>query len=252
VKFAIVAAHPDDEVLGAALLLPALGASLAVIYLTDGAPRSGEDARNAGCPTWQDYAQLRERESRAALAAAGAGNAAVFRLNCPDQQATHRIAENVADLIAIFDQIRPLFVLTHSYEGGHPDHDAAAASVHAAAWLHEQRLRIIEFAGYHAAEGGIERECFRDDRTIVLERPLSEQQSLWKRRILNLYASQADVLSQFPLKNEPLRMAPAYNFAVSPHQGTLYYERFPWGVTPSRWRDLARSAFESMGVPCVC
>jgi LmbE family N-acetylglucosaminyl deacetylase len=162
------------------------------------------------------------------------------------------MAENTADLVAIFDEIRPSLVLTHSYEGGHPDHDAAAASVHAAAHLTEAPFRIVEFASYHAAECGMECERFRDDRTNVWERPLTEEQSRWKRRILDSYASQAKVLSQFPLKKEPLRMAPAYDFTVPPHEGALYYERFPWGVSPAQWRDLARSAFDNMGLPCAC
>jgi LmbE family N-acetylglucosaminyl deacetylase len=252
VTVAIVAAHPDDEVIGAGLLLPVFAPSLAVIYVTDGAPRTGDDARKAGCASWREYADLRRRESLSALAAAGAGGATVFRLNCPDQRAAFRIAENTFNLLEIFGMVRPELVLTHAYEGGHPDHDATAASVHAAAWLSRRQFRLLEFAGYHSGPGGMECECFPDRSADVLERRLTKEQSSWKRKILNCYASQAAVLRQFPLGNEPLRPAVSCNFTAAPHEGQLYYERFGWGISPPEWRHLARDAFNRLAVPCAC
>jgi N-acetylglucosamine malate deacetylase 2 len=212
----------------------------------------GHDARNAGCSSWQEYAALRRQESLAALTAAGANRAAIFHLDCPDQEAVFRIDESVYQLSAIFDEIRPELVLTHPYEGGHPDHDAAAAAVHAVAWRRNRDFRVFEFASYHAGVCGMACECFADNRTVVLERPLAEEESRWKRQVLDCHASQANVLRQFPLKNEPLRAAPEYDFAAAPHSGGLYYERFGWSLTPSTWRVHAQSAFRRLEVPCVC
>ena len=50
----------------------------------------------------------------------------VFWLGGVDQEAAFEIgvlAERLAKLIA---EIRPEIVITHAYEGGHPDHDSAA------------------------------------------------------------------------------------------------------------------------------
>ena len=51
----IVAAHPDDDVLGAGALLTQ-ASKAAVVYVTDGAPRDGADARAHGFADAAAYA----------------------------------------------------------------------------------------------------------------------------------------------------------------------------------------------------
>lgn len=249
---AIVAAHPDDELLGLATLVPLLNRRLTVIHVTDGAPHSGGDARNAGCATWQEYAVLRRTEFQKALNAVGGSDDPAVCLDCPDQQAAFRIAEHAMHLAEIFDEVCPSIVFTHAYEGGHPDHDATEASVHGAIYLRRVPCTLIEFAGYHAGSNGMECECFLEHSADVLPRPLTSRQSQWKREVLNCYASQAPVLAQFPLKSEPLRIAPQYDFLQPPHSGPLYYEHFDWGVNGAEWRMLTQQAFRDLKIPCVC
>jgi len=249
---AIVAAHPDDEILGLALLLPKLRRQFDVIHVTDGAPRSGGDAQQAGCPTWREYADLRRREFARALAAAGGTDGATLCLDCPDQQAAFHIADHASRLAAMLAARCPSLVFTHAYEGGHPDHDAAAAAVHAAVSLAKLPCTVIEFAGYHAGVQGMECECFLHHPADVLPRPISEPARQWKREVLDCYRSQARVLAQFPLRFEPLRPAPRYDFTRAPHEGRLYYERFDWGLQPDEWRRLAQRAFLELGISCVC
>ncbi|MDF2780993.1 MAG: LmbE family protein, partial [Geminicoccaceae bacterium] len=57
----IVAAHPDDEVIGASTLLMRIP-ELRLLHVTDGAPRDLRDAQAAGFAGWQDYAQARDTE----------------------------------------------------------------------------------------------------------------------------------------------------------------------------------------------
>ena len=248
----IVAAHPDDELLGMGTLVPLLNRRFTVIHVTDGAPRSGSDVSNSGCATWQEYAALRRAEFEKALTAAGGSDHPTVCLNCPDQQAAFRIADHVRDLAEMFDKLRPSFVFTHAFEGGHPDHDAIAAAVHGAIYLRRPHCTLMEFTGYHAGPNGMECECFLENPTDVLPRPLNSRQIEWKREVLSCYASQARVLAQFPLKFEPLRLAPQYDFLQPPHQGCLYYEHFDWGVNGAEWRRLAEQAFRDLKIPCVC
>jgi LmbE family N-acetylglucosaminyl deacetylase len=248
----IVAAHPDDEILGLGVLLPQLPLPYAIIHITDGAPRSGDDVRNAGCKVWQEYAALRRREFEQAIAAAGGSQCVALCLDCPDQQAVLRIAEHAMQLVAILDALRPSVVFTHAYEGGHPDHDATAAAVHAALRIRKTPCALAEFAGYHAGAAGMECECFLRGGADAVQRTLTPEQSRWKRGLLDCYSSQAHVLSQFPLRHEPLRLASPYDFSRPPHEGPLYYDGFDWGVDSAGWRSLAGRAFRNLGIPCMC
>jgi LmbE family N-acetylglucosaminyl deacetylase len=248
----IVAAHPDDEVIGLATALPNLREPLTLVHITDGAPRSGNDPRNAGCATWKEYAALRRAEVECAMEAAGVEYLSRFAMDCPDQEATFCIAQNATLLAEILKEIGPAFIFTHAYEGGHPDHDATSATVHAALKLLNWPCTLLEFTSYHMGPNGFECECFLDGGPDVWLRPLNEEERRWKRDVLDRYRSQREVLAQFPLNNEPIRLAPHYDFSRSPQPRSLYYEMFNWGVDGHTWRQEAREAFRDLGISCVC
>jgi LmbE family N-acetylglucosaminyl deacetylase len=249
----IVAAHSDDEIIGLGILLPQLRRLKAVIHVTDSAPRSGPDFRNAGCRDWLDYASMRRNELERALATAGITMPKRICFWCPDQQASLRIARNAIRLAGLFQRLRPATVFTHSYEGGHPDHDACAAAVQGAVSLLLKEKTpaptILEFASYHLNGSGMEAECFLAEPACpAFSRPLSDEARERKRRMFDCFESQQHVLANFPCRNEPVRVAPKYNFARPPHQGKLFYEQFSWGVNGKQWRRLARGALTKLGI----
>lgn len=248
----VVASHPDDEMIGMAVFLSLLRFPCTLVHITDGAPRSGQDAHDAGCATWQEYAALRRRELNSVLAFAGI-SADTLCFDCPDQEAMVHIAEHAKLLAEILERDDDPVVFTHPYEGGHPDHDATAAAVHAAARLAKRRPTLFEFAGYHAGAGGIECERFlgQEDDSQKFQ-PLTGAQQAWKRKILNRFESQDRVLNQFPLRYEPIRAAPLYDFSRPPHVGDLYYQSFDWHPDPAEWQAHAARAFRELGIPCVC
>jgi LmbE family N-acetylglucosaminyl deacetylase len=134
-------------------------------------------------------------------------------------------------------------VVTHAYEGGHPDHDAAAFAVQAAA--QRTGVPVLEMAGYHGATGSLSVGRFLPPpgeaapETVLRLTP--EQQAL-KRRMLGCFVSQAQVLAAFPTGEERLRPAPRYDFTTPPHSGRLLYETMPWGITGAGFRALAAEA----------
>lgn len=125
VRLMVIAAHPDDETIGASLVLSRLPRA-EIVYLTDGAPRD----RNLWSPDARgsqgEYAALRRHETENALACADVEAQQITWLGGVDQEAIFQAKELASKLDAILQARRPEIVITHPYEGGHPDHDTAA------------------------------------------------------------------------------------------------------------------------------
>ena len=258
-RLLVVLAHPDDEVLALGARLERL-AGTRLLTVTDGAPVDGADAQHHGFASLETYREARRRELACALAHAGVANgiATVLALtSVPDQTAALHLSgltQSVAAAVAAFS---PEAVLTHPYEGGHPDHDACAFAVHAALRLlpdagnASTRMApvLIEAPFYHAgADGFLQTGSFLADRpsptTVVCE--LSPEEQANKRARLACFTSQAETLAQFGVARELFRLAPSYDFTQPPHPGQLFYERFPWGMSGERFRTLAAVATEQL------
>jgi LmbE family N-acetylglucosaminyl deacetylase len=248
----VVLAHPDDETVGAASLLPVLTLA-AFVYLTDGAPRQLDDALHAGCANREEYATVRRGELLSALARAGVDAKRVEFVDCVDQELSRQLAALALWLEILLREHAPAIVLTHPYEGGHPDHDAAAFAVHAAA----RRIALsggnppilAEFTSYHARDGAWEFGTFLPSHQPVVTRELTPEQVALKRTLMDCYATQRGVLRHVPLVVERFRLAPDYDFTSPPHEGPLLFEQFPWGVTGAEWRARARQALRALELP---
>lgn len=248
----ILAAHPDDETAGLGAHLPELTRAV-LVHVTDGAPR---DRRWWGAPHCADretYARVRREELASALALAGFPSEQVRGLGLVDQEASLDLAHLARSIADLLRELRPDIVLTHPYEGGHPDHDATAFAVHAACRLLERRgirpPRLIEFASYFSRGGELVVGDFlpwpgSEPATVVLS---ADQREL-KARLLACFASQRETLAAVPRGVERFRLAPRYDFTLPPHEGTLHYERFDWGVTGAEWRRRAREAARELGL----
>lgn len=249
---AFVCAHPDDEAIGAGGSLAVLP-SLVIVHVTDGAPRRLPDWERRGFASPGAYASARAAELRAALAAAGC-DAPHIVLGYPDQDAALHLAEIARRLAALFAEQRVEAVLTHAYEGGHPDHDATAWACHAAARLVSTpgpaRPGIAEFPCYHAGLGAPVAGEFLPQiplgpEPVVVH--LDEAEQARKRAMFAAHATQAEVLSGFATNRESFRAAPSYDWRRPPHPGRLNYERWGWEMTGARWRALAAEAEAEVG-----
>lgn len=243
----VVVAHPDDEAAGASTLLPRL-AQARFVYVTDGAPRSGHDASRHG---WSvaEYRDARRRERADAFARCRLDAARIVDLDCPDQQATLRLAPLARRLAALFDEHAIENVLTHAYEGGHPDHDATAFIVHAAARLARRAPAIVEIPLYRRGpQGAVAFEFLPDAEADAqaITVTLSEKDRAFKRSLIDCYASQRETLARLPLDVERFRPAPRHDFRRAPHEGPLWYETQDWGMTGERFREQAGAALRDL------
>ncbi len=250
----LLVAHPDDETIGASALLARLGAAADVAYVTDGAPRAMDDALAAGCATREAYAALRRRERGAALALAGVGPARVHDLGAADQEAWRDLAGLARRAAALVDALGAEVVVTHAYEGGHPDHDASAFLARAACGLlaaaGARAPALVECTSYHddpGAPGRLVGGAFRPaagagpERAFALDAPARAR----KAAMYACHASQGRVLAWLPPSDvERFRRAPRYDFAAAPPGGPAWYERLGWAV---RAADVSRAAVAALG-----
>lgn len=247
---AVVVAHPDDETIGFGGQLRRMR-RVAIIHVTDGAPRNGFDARAHGFSTPEDYAAARRRELEAAVAEAGVPSSALASFGIPDQDAPRRMAEIAGRLAELFEARKPNVVLTHPFEGGHPDHDATALAVWAAGRLAERGggkpPAVIEMASYHLGpEGPVQGRFAGGEPELVLT--LGEEDAARKRRMMAAHATQAKVLAQFDVGEERFRLAPARDFAALPNDGRLLYETKGWGLSGEQWLALSHAALRELGL----
>lgn len=245
---AVVAAHPDDECLSFGLGM-SRARHVHLIHLTDGAPLDMADARRAGFETRVSYAEARRLETEAALAALGVAPARRIECLVPDQTAVERLAalsEKLATELACVEA-----VITHPYEGGHPDHDACAFAVQAACALILRRggrpPARLEFASYHLRAGALAAgRFFPDPRTPEVVLPADCYALERKRVALAQYASQAGTLEALGFLIERARRAPDYDFRKGPPPGASLYDDFGLSVTSPRWRDRAAEALDEL------
>ena len=227
---ALVVAHPDDETLALGGLFACVP-GLLLVHVTNGAPRDLPDAaRHGGVAA---YAALRGAELERALAIAAVPGLRRVSLGIPDQDAALHIGVITTSLSNLFDRYGVQTVVTHAYEGGHPDHDALACAMQRAAGS----CAVVAFAGYNALGG-----TFRTDplpggpiTTVRLTPPEQAQ----RRAMLDCFVTQTEFLSRFDDSRVRLRPAPAYDFARPPHDGLLNYETWGWPLTGARFRELA-------------
>lgn len=205
------------------------------------------DAHRAGFTTRDTYARARALELDRALKAAQVVPARRRALGMADQEAV----EHLPQLLALVEEELhgAAAVITHPYEGGHPDHDVCAFLVqHACERLRRAGRAVpirLEFASYHARDGAQATGVFWPaagcpERTI----PLDDRQLARKRAAIREFATQKEVIAAFPLDPERLRRAPRYDFTQPPPPGEVLYDRLGWRMTGELWRQRARATLE--------
>jgi LmbE family N-acetylglucosaminyl deacetylase len=207
-RIVVLAAHPDDEILGVAGLmvtLAGLGHEIVVVWATDGeASHPGSTAMSA-----EQLRDVRRSESLHALAALGVAPAATHHLGFPDGSlggAHEDLRVALARLVTPDD-----LVIAPWCEDGHPDHDAvgeAARMLGATAWHYPIWM-------WHWAAPGDGR--FPWDRVRVS--PVADVDA------------KAAAISMFTSQVEPIGPAPEDAAILPPHVVARFVRPYEWIVT---------------------
>ena len=251
----MVVAHPDDEIIGAgnylAELPQAVRRNVVIAYVTGGVPRDLQFTEAAGFTSRADYAAARrgERDSGLKIARLEPGQCVDF--GCTDQEACLELPHIAERLARLAEDLQPDLLLTHPYEGGHPDHDACAFVCNQILdrMTVNRRTRLDEFACYHACPSGFAtHEFLPDHQTRVSIVTLNAEQRLRKQRMYDCHRSQQNVLRLFSTQHEKFRTAPFYDFLKPPHPGPLHYETLGWKISGALWREKVGDALKNRAI----
>ena len=246
----LIVAHPDDEAIGAGVLLAGLPDAV-VVHVTDGAPRDNRAARRRGFASRDAYAEARRAEVIDALRLVGIEESRIQCLGLMDGEATLRLVELCHRIIDLLIEHDPEIVLTHPYEGGHTDHDSTAFAVHLACGILRREgvpaPVILEFTSYHNRNGRRVRSQFLPRKNLPQrDLQLTPDEQLLKIRMFEQFVSQRECLSAFPVTAERFRVAPRYTFTAPPHEGELDYERYCAAICGQEWRARAGAALDML------
>jgi N-acetylglucosamine malate deacetylase 2 len=251
-KAMIIAAHQDDETVGAGARLCSLTDAW-IVHVTDGAPENPAVAQRYGFNSREEYAAARRQELNAALDVAGVLPEHRLCLNYVDGEASLRMVDLVLRLADLIDNIEPDVIITHPYEGGHTDHDATAFAVHLACGLLRREgvkpPAVLEMTSYFRKEGRRvvheflpHKRADLDRRDVELDDAMQEK----KQQMYDCFTSQQRIIQTFSLEIEKFRPAPRYVFTRPPHEGELNYERFGDPFLGDRWRRAAEEALATL------
>ncbi|HSS22356.1 MAG TPA: PIG-L family deacetylase [Pyrinomonadaceae bacterium] len=244
-RCAVIVAHPADEIVGAGCLISKL-VDVSILHVTDGvAVENAERAKRT-----QEVDALRQ-QCLMALAVANVPKDRIIDLWVPDHRAANQLADLTKRITTFLQQTGADIVLTHPYEGGHPDHDATSFASHAAVRLMiESGLRppvIFELGLYPSNDEQNKITGFLpgsngEVTTLVLD----DRSRELKQRMVACLNGHGKHLNGAAIDSERFRRPPKYDFSVPPRKGKLHYENFDWAISAREWQALAGKALTQL------
>lgn len=245
-RCAIVVAHPGDDIAGAGCLISKLD-NVNILYVTDGADLDAESTETDRAA----YANRRITECLSALTLAGVSSDRVVSLGLRLNDAALHLPELAHTIAAFLQSSGADIIITHPYEGGHPDHDATAFATHAALRLiNDNGFRppaVFEMALRPTEDGSAKVPDFLpaydwEITTLSLNQSALEQ----KQRMIDCLQMQRECLKASPPGPERFRRTRRYDFTLPPEPGSLHYEKFCHSFSGCDWQTLAQRALADL------
>ena len=237
----VLVAHPDDESVGCGMLLQGIKAA-GILLCTDGGPAIARPWYMRVLHSRTRYSGKRLAEFRSASHIAG------VRYTCEmkgiQDQLLYKSLERAAGFLADYIvQYRPDAILSHAFEGGHPDHDCCAFLAH---WAGRKfSLPVWEMPLYYrpAPSSPLVYQrflcCYGNEVELFAE----PDKLLRKTMMLSEHRSQAGVISRFDKTREVFRPQPAYDFSVNPNPALSSFavcDNITIGCVLERFRSFAQ------------
>jgi N-acetylglucosamine malate deacetylase 2 len=247
---AVIVAHPADEVIGAGCLISKL-VDVNVLHITDGATRNNREAQSLGFKDWRDYAHQRQEETAAALSLVQVRPEQIIELGIENHNAAQHLAELTKKITNFLQHSGADIVITHPYEGGHPDHDATAFATHSAIELlklNGVRPPVLFEMALHPNDEGEGRSgdflTSPEQETTTL---LLDDRSLeLKQRMFDHLVTQRRSLEDSELDAEKFRQPKKYDFTAPPQEGPLHYENLAGSISGHEWVGFANEALRTL------
>ena len=246
-RCAVIVAHPNDEVIGAGGLISRLS-NVIVLHITDGVPRNGYAD---GYSDRQDNVRERRRECLEALALANVTPEKIVEFGVASHQTPLKLAELARRVASFLQSNAPDVVLTHPYEGSHPDHDATAFATHAAIQILRRNgfkpPALFEIALHPARDGeGRVLDFLPSEAAEITTLLLDKKARDLKRQMFACFAAPPEVQRETPFGRERFRRPPHYDLAAAPNGGKIFSERVAGVVDAETWQSLWSEAWSSL------
>jgi N-acetylglucosamine malate deacetylase 2 len=245
-RCAVIVAHPADEIVGAGCLISKL-VDVSILHVTDGVIPDN-DCRLTPSETRSTQARTFRTECLAALTLADVPSDQISDFLIPDRCASNYLVPVTRRILSFLQQVSADIVITHPYEGAHPDHDATAFATHAAVRLmKENGLRppvVFEMGLYPSKDlqtriTGFLSAFEREVTTLLLD----DRSRELKERMFACLDTSATVSM---IDSEKFRRPPKYDFNRPPCPDKLHYENFDWAIRSAEWRALATRASDQL------
>lgn len=206
----VLAAHPDDDVLGLCSTLyrhRMNGDRIKIVFVTNGTAGKGE-SWHLKTKHSRNKANVRYMEAVSALSQINIKEDTIFCLGFPDGGTQRYLQEISMDIMMLMEKLNPKRVYVHCIEGGHVDHDITSFIVKSIC-NKTGYVNLYEWAEYNPSQPiGTRNIQFFNPNKYSMEQSkveITEQERVLKRKMLALHKSQ-DV-EQYYMQGEAIRKA---------------------------------------------